>query len=99
MDQDHAFMSILVAKLEETRLRSYRRGVSYIDDLFLEFSTSSSKFKGHHINDYKGQPSKSSRAAVIFSFREPSSLSLGGLLGVPTCINKKASSLSRLAIS
>ena len=52
-----------------------------------------------HINDSKGQPSKSRRATVIFNSRQPSSLSLGGLLGVPTCINKKVSSLSRLASS
>ena len=52
-----------------------------------------------HIDDSKGQPSKSSRVVVIFSSRQPSSLSLVALLGVPTYINKKASNLSRLAIS
>ena len=75
----------MVTKLEETGKRTCRRGVSLINDPFLD--------------DSKGQPSKSSRVAVIFSSRQLSSLSLGGLLGVPICINKKASSLSRLALS
>ena len=91
-------MSIMVAKLRETGLRNYRRGVSFINDPFLEFSINSSEYKGHHIDDSKGQQSKSSRDVVISIFRQPSSLSLGGLLGVLICIIKKALSLSRLAI-
>jgi len=46
LDKDEAFMSRLAAKLKETGLSTYRRVVSYINDPFLGFSTSSLKFKG-----------------------------------------------------
>ena len=54
LDRDQAFMSRLAAKLEEIGLRTYRRGVSCINDPFLELYISNSEYKGHHINDSKG---------------------------------------------
>ena len=42
LDKDDAFMSRLAAKLEETGLRTYRRGVYFINDPFLEFSINGS---------------------------------------------------------
>jgi len=63
-------ISRLTAKLEEIGLRTYRRGVSYINDPLLEFSTSSSEFKVHHINYSKGQSSKSSGVVVSINKKD-----------------------------
>ena len=48
MDKDQEFMSKVVAKLEETGMRIYRRGASFINDPFLEFFISISEYKGSH---------------------------------------------------
>ena len=71
LDKDQAFLSRLAAKLEETRLRTYRRGVSFINDPLS--SPSASRSTKAHNDDSKGKLSKSSEVAVIFNFRQSGS--------------------------
>jgi len=60
LDKDQAFMRKLVAKLEETRLRTYRRGVFFINDPFLEFSINISEYKSPQMMIPRG-----SRAGLV----------------------------------
>ena len=41
-------MSKMIGKLEESGMRTYRKGVYFINDLFLEFFINSSEYKGPH---------------------------------------------------
>ena len=79
--------------------RTCRRGVSFINDPFPRILHQQLGAQRPTLMIPRGSRASQVELYFIFSSRKPSSLILEGLLGVPTCINNKVSSLSRLANS